>query len=406
MTTPYQAARGAVLATALFAVPLFAPPVFAQTFGETGAGTDSSRAVHGFWLTAEHPDIAVAPGKDASFPLRLMNATATPRRSALTVKGLPEGWQFTLKAGGTDVSSSMVLPKDTDRLTLEVTPAPDAAKKTYGFEVDAKSDAGTETLPLSVAIADIPMGQTTLVPELPALKGTAKTTFDYKMKLKNGGTKDALFTLAADAPQGFQTTFKHGYGSEEITGVPVKAGATENVTLEVKADRSISAGDYPIAVSAVAGPDAPSAEAKVTLEVTGSPTLSLSGADGRLSGEATAGAEATFPFVVANTGSAPADHVKLTGSAPSGWKVGFSPKELPMLAPGEQQKVTVKVTPAGKAIAGDYMVSLNSAADGASDRARFRVTVETSTVWGIVGVLIIAIAVLVLVGAVFRYGRR
>jgi uncharacterized membrane protein len=36
----------------------------------------------------------------------------------------------------------------------------------------------------------------------------------------------------------------------------------------------------------------------------------------------------------------------------------------------------------------------------------FRITVTTSTLWGIVGVGIIAAALLVLVGAVARFGRR
>ena len=38
--------------------------------------------------------------------------------------------------------------------------------------------------------------------------------------------------------------------------------------------------------------------------------------------------------------------------------------------------------------------------------ADFRITVTTSTLWGIVGIGIIAIALLVLLGAVARFGRR
>ena len=45
-----------------------------------------------------------------------------------------------------------------------------------------------------------------------------------------------------------------------------------------------------------------------------------------------------------------------------------------------------------------------AAANSAS--ADFRITVTTSTLWGIVGIGIIAIALLVLLGAVARFGRR
>ena len=45
-------------------------------------------------------------------------------------------------------------------------------------------------------------------------------------------------------------------------------------------------------------------------------------------------------------------------------------------------------------------------AKGESSNADFRITVTTSTLWGIVGVGIIAVALLVLLGAVARFGRR
>ena len=43
---------------------------------------------------------------------------------------------------------------------------------------------------------------------------------------------------------------------------------------------------------------------------------------------------------------------------------------------------------------------------GDSAQASFRVGVATSTIWGIYGVGLIGIALLVLVGAVARFGRR
>jgi uncharacterized membrane protein len=47
-----------------------------------------------------------------------------------------------------------------------------------------------------------------------------------------------------------------------------------------------------------------------------------------------------------------------------------------------------------------------SAAGGLSESANFRITVLTSTLWGAVGIAIIAIALLVVVFAVARFGRR
>ena len=64
-----------------------------------------------------------------------------------------------------------------------------------------------------------------------------------------------------------------------------------------------------------------------------------------------------------------------------------------------------QITPTEKAIAGDYVTTIRASARGESASATFRVTVATSTLWGIAGVGIIGIALLVMVGAVARFGR-
>ncbi|WP_319497054.1 NEW3 domain-containing protein [uncultured Cohaesibacter sp.] len=398
-----KCARLALFGAVLAATPILTSNAFAEAFTQPASGP----AIHGFWLTADHPDVAVSAGKTVSIPLSLLNALDQPVRTKLDVKGLPDGWTYSIKAGGSEVASAMPLPNEIDNLTLMVVPPKDAKKQVYDFEVDAVANGDQFKLPLSVAIADIPLGDTTLVPELPALHGTVNTSFEYKMKLTNGSNHDILFNLGADAPDGFNATFKKGYGTEEITGIPVKAGATESVSMTIKLNHNVSEGDYPIEISAVAGPDDPAAKAKVSLKVSGSPRLALSGPNERLSGQATAGTETTFPFVLVNNGTAAASKVKLSATSPSDWKVSFDPKELDKLEAGKTQNVNVKIQPSSKAIAGDYMVQIRANGDdGVSKEVDYRVTVETSTMWGIIGVAIIAIAVIVLLGAIFRYGRR
>ena len=64
------------------------------------------------------------------------------------------------------------------------------------------------------------------------------------------------------------------------------------------------------------------------------------------------------------------------------------------------------ITPTEKALAGDYITDARVASRGESASQHFRVTVSTSTMWGIAGAGIIGIALLVMVGAVARFGRR
>jgi uncharacterized membrane protein len=86
--------------------------------------------------------------------------------------------------------------------------------------------------------------------------------------------------------------------------------------------------------------------------------------------------------------------------------VSFDPKAIEAIDPNQELQVAASITPAEKAIAGDYVVSVRAAAEGASANADFRVTVLTSTLWGIAGLGVIGAAVIVLAVAVTRYGRR
>ncbi len=113
-----------------------------------------------------------------------------------------------------------------------------------------------------------------------------------------------------------------------------------------------------------------------------------------------------FPLVLHNSGTAPARDVALSASPPAGWKVTFEPKQIPEIPVDGDQKVNALVTPAPKALAGDYMVTMRASGSGQSQSADYRISVTTSTLWGMAGVGVIGAALLVLVGAVGRFGRR
>jgi uncharacterized membrane protein len=224
------------------------------------------------------------------------------------------------------------------------------------------------------------------------------------MTIKNDSGKKLLVSLAADAPHNFDTSFTEAYGSQQLTAIPVDAGKTKDVKLKVTPPDTVDAGHYPVAVH-IAAADA-HATAKVALDITGQPKLSLAGRNGILSARATAGAESSVPLVVSNTGTAPAQNIKLSASPPNGWKVTFSPKTIERIAPNQHQEVQAQIKPPANAIAGDYVTSIDASSHGQSGSANFRVTVSTSTVWGIAGVGIIGAALLIMVGAVARFGRR
>ncbi|XUJ35989.1 NEW3 domain-containing protein [Bradyrhizobium japonicum] len=152
--------------------------------------------------------------------------TSAPQRLGLGLEGLPEGWEAAFKGGGRQVSAVMVGPDETERLTLELKPPAGISAGTFALKVNARQDGQTISLPLSVRLSEAASGKLTLEPELPALRGTPRSTFSFRIKATNGGSDQSLFNLSARTPEGFQAKFKRGYGSEEITGLPINAGSS------------------------------------------------------------------------------------------------------------------------------------------------------------------------------------
>lgn len=389
----WMIAAGAALAATLASVPAIAQEQPTE-----------APELRGFWLTTPHPELAIRPGETESIALTLRNANLPPQRASLEVSGVPDGWTWSLKGGNREIGAVIVSPNATEEVKLELTPP--AGTTGESFPIDVKARYGTETadLPLVVKLSNEGDGGLELKPELPALRGTARSSFSFKVEVTNNGAEETLFNLAANVPEGFQTRFKRGYGSEEITGLPIEAGASENVTLEVTPARSAPAGSYPVVMEVSGGGTTASTE--LSIEVTGQPEVALAGPQERLSGQAEAGKEASFPFTLANSGSAPAADIELSATPPSGWKVEFEPERIDMLAPSATSEVNVKITPSERAIAGDYMVAVRASGGSVSESQQFRVTVNTSTLWGVAGLGVIAAAVLVLGMAVMRYGRR
>jgi uncharacterized repeat protein (TIGR01451 family) len=358
----------------------------------------------GLWLTTPYPSLTERIGDNVTLDLTLRNMNMPPERVAVSVDGLPDGWTYEIDGGGNAVTEAMVEPNSSRSLTLKITPTKDVKTGTYKFTVAGRSDATPLDLPVTLALAEAKPDQVTLDPKLPALRGTPKSSFDFDVTVKNDGASDQTYNLIADGPPGFETTFQEQYGTQELTSIPLKAGESKDLKVSVKLPQNVAAGQYQ--VTAEAASPTVSGKTELVLDVTGQPTLSLAGPEGRLSGDATAGKARTFKFTLENTGTAPAQNVKMTASAPSGWKVDFDPKTIDAIAPNDTQDVNVSITPSDKAIAGDFVVRVNANGSGASDNASFRVTVLTSTMWGIAGLGIIGAAVVALAFAVTRYGRR
>ncbi|MDN5344928.1 MAG: hypothetical protein PWQ18_1041, partial [Clostridia bacterium] len=192
--------------------------------------------------------------------------------------------------------------------------------------------------------------------------------------------------------------------SKQIASLSLKPGQNQGLDVNVKPPQGVKAGTYNIPIQAASS----SSKAGVVLKVniTGTYSLELTTPDGRLNADALAGRESPVTLVVKNTGSADLTGITFAANAASGWAVTFKPDKIDLLPAGGSQQVTAFIKPSSQAIAGDYVVGLTANAQEASGTAEFRVGVRTSTLWGLVGVVLV-LAVIGGVAWIFRkYGRR
>ena len=383
--------------TRLFAIALL-------TLALPAAAQEAPPGVKGLFLLTDYPAVTVRPGTTSTVSLRLQNYALPPERLSLSVSGVPSGWTATLLGGGQPVAAAMPTTNQSVSLQLRLDVPANAAMGTQNLTVTAKGGSTEISLPVNVTLAKELPAKLTVEPQLPSLRGNARSSFEYQVNVKNDSGRNLVVGFSAQAPQNFETSFTEQYGSQELNSMPIEAGQSKTVKLKVRPPSTIGAGTYPVTMRATS--EDVSAETKVALEIAGQPRLSLAGRDGLVSSRAEAGKETTIPILVTNTGTAPAEEVELTSTAPSGWKITFEPKTIDRIPPGQNKEVQALVTPPEKAVAGDYAPTLNAASRGESASQQFRVAVSTSTMWGIVGAGIIAIALLIMVGAVARFGRR
>src|SRR2546429_566714 len=255
-----------------------------------------------------------------------------------------------------------------------------------------------------------------LLTDYPAVTLRPGSTSSITLKLQNHGLPPPRLTLsvngvpsgwtanliggrgpAAQAPQNFDATYTEQYGSQELNALPLDPGQSKDVKLKVRPPNTVAAGKYK--VTAKVSADDATAASELVLDITGQPKIDIAGREGVLSAKASAGQETSIPVILTNSGTAPAEQIELSGSVPTGWKVNFEPKTVDRIAPSENKEVQAMVTPAAKAVAGDYVTTVRAAARGESASQSFRVAVTTSTIWGIVGIALIGGAPRGLIGA-------
>jgi uncharacterized membrane protein len=370
------------------------------------AGALAAPSFRGLSLSTPYPAQTVRAGERLTLTLTVKNFGLPPQSVALRVVEAPRGWRAAILGGGRPVSSVYVEPDQDASVSLQLDPPAGAGSGTFRFVIAAQgTSGGSARLPLALTIGQVLPSRLSLTAELPVLRGPSTSSFKYRLTLKNESDRDLLVNLDAQTQQrSFQVTFTPAFGSQQVTSLPVKAGESKDLDADLTLPRETAAGAYDVIVVAAAGEA--KTQVKLGVQVTGRPDLTLTTPDGRLSGRAYANRATPFKLLVKNQGGAAARDVELSASEPTGWEIKFEPERIEGILPNQQQEVTAQIRPSPQAVTGDYMVTLRASAGEASSSADLRVTVYTSTLWGLTGIILVAVALGVVSLAVSRYGRR
>jgi len=239
--------------------------------------------------------------------------------------------------------------------------------------------------------------------------------FDFNVIYKMGDEPFGLdpeeenqktFDITVNYPDGWYAVVMSG--NTDISAINLTSGKQQSLKFGAAPMVSQEPGEYTFTAtlkSAVEG-DTLEESIEFTAVLTATYELELKTKSGMLSTDMTSGKDNHFNLLVNNNSSTSLENIKITSNEPEGWRVSFDTDEIESIEAGESAEIDMTVNPAEKAIAGDYMLNLSVSSEKASDNIELRVTVETPTIWGIVGIGIIVVVIIAVAIIFTRLGRR
>ncbi|HEU4319893.1 MAG TPA: NEW3 domain-containing protein [Acidimicrobiia bacterium] len=353
-----------------------------------------------FAITTPYPGVAVEAGGQATFEIAV--TAPDPVATSLRVGDLPAGWTATFRGGGFEIDGVTAGPTAPE-VSLDLAVSADTPEGSYEVDVIAETQSASTSLTLQVRVSALAGGEVTLTPDVPGLRVPAGDTATFSVDLRNDTPADLEFELEASGPAGWTVTAEPST-EPQATTLQVDSGSTATINLEAVSPVRAEAGQYPIALKATS-PES-EVQAQVVVEVVGSFSIEMTTSDQRLSTEVSADGPTEVPLVITNTGTAAVQLLELSATPPRNWEVAFSEEVVPEIGAGETVTVTATITPSDDAVAGDYVVTFRANSEQASADVDIRTTVNPSTLWGFVGIVLIALTLAGLAWVFRRYGRR
>jgi uncharacterized repeat protein (TIGR01451 family) len=251
----------------------------------------------------------------------------------------------------------------------------------------------------------------TLSASYPTIEAIATGSFVFEVKLTYQGTTDRIFDLNTTVPVNWDSYINPQYDATKISTITMEKSVFSPTSKIVKMNVTPPAwpladpGEYKLTLEAVSG----NVSNKIDLvaKITARYNLMVVPTNQLYNTNAKAGRDNTFSIQVTNLGTATIDNITFSSVKPDGWQITYQPEKIDLLQIADPKTIDVVIKPPPKTVAGDYMITLNvSGKQAAADKMNIRVTVETPTIWGWVGVGIIVVVVIGLIAIFMRFGRR
>ncbi|MFH1090572.1 MAG: hypothetical protein V1742_03280, partial [Pseudomonadota bacterium] len=184
---------------------------------------EKEKPPRGMVASLRSPGLVVGPEDKIRVDLVVKNIGRSSEMVFLEVTEKPKGWKTQIKSMADTVSGIFVAEDEEKTLTFTAEPEVKEDKLLVGqykFVVQAKTADGAlvRTSALAVTVMEKEKTQEALkiTTSYPVLRGPSDSKFEFSLDVNNDSDEDALFHLAATAPDGWEISFKPAYEQKQI----------------------------------------------------------------------------------------------------------------------------------------------------------------------------------------------
>lgn len=253
----------------------------------------------------------------------------------------------------------------------------------------------------------------TTLPKIQAKEGET-FIFNFNVAYKAGdepfgieeGKSEKTFDITVDYPTGWIAAVASG--STEAPAINLKFNSGESLSLMAIPLVKQEPGEYELKATFKSAVEGDTLEGSIdfTAVITATYEISLTTKTGILSTELTSGKDNHYKLIVTNNSSTSVENITLSSTEPEGWQVNFDKKTIESIEAGANMEIDAVINPPEKTIAGDYMLTFSASSENSNSSIDLRATVETPTIWGIVGIGIIVVVIIGVAVIFAKLGRR